>query len=1293
MFKQYPTIRALRCAAIAVVLAVGLERFRQLILHNSTALSAHMRAIKATAATGCIMFVFEVAKQALYPRTSVWTSHTITILFTMLAAAVVTFAVLKTEAEDALHQSETEYRLLFDSNPLPMLVFERKTLKFLAVNEAASRQYGFSSREFLTMTIADIRPEDLPPLSEPISKPIHGLQEATIWRHRKKNGAIIDVEIFGHDLYFHGIEAELIAARDVTERTKAEETVQRLASIVESSEDAIIGKNTEGVISSWNRAAERMYGYTSTEVIGRDMSLLSPSERQAEVQVIMERVQNGLPVKALETQRITKGGSVLDVSVSVSPIKDGTGRITGASTIARDITLRKRAEEQLKLQSAALEVAANSIVITDSHGAILWVNGAFTTMTGYSKEEVLGKNPRLLKSGKQPESFYAVLWSTISSGKVWQGELVNRRKDGSTYTEEMTITPVTRDVSNPANRYFIAIKQDITERKQIEQALRQAEENYRAIFEDAVIGIFQSTPGGRYTNVNPAMAHMLGYESPQELLARFTDISQQVYADPNWEELKRLLREQGMVKNFECAVYRKDGSKVWLSANVRSVSKDGVLVGYEGTNEDITARKTAEERVQFLAYYDALTGLPNRTLFRDRLAKALAGARRQECRVAILFLDLDRFKDINDSLGHSVGDLLLQEVAERLKTWGREEDTIARLGGDEFLIMLTDIKDVPDAAVTAQRLIDAMTAEFVVQGHSRKVSCSIGISIFPEHGADGETLIRRADAAMYSAKEDGRNNFRFFTEHMNTQAVERMILENSLRLALEKEELFLVYQPQMHTSTGRITGLEALLRWQHPDLGLVPPDKFIRIAENSGLILPIGEWVLRTACSQARKWQDEGLPAVTVAVNVSAIQFRQKNFCELVRRVLHETGLAPQYLELELTESLLLSNADLMLSVVQELTAMGSTLAIDDFGTGYSSFAYLRHFRVSKIKIDRVFIRDVAVNPDDAAITTAIINMAKSLRLKVIAEGVENEAQLSFLRAHHCDEIQGHYFSKPLTVDKVADKLRGDSPEPQAERKPAGDNPDSKPYAVRVSLMSIGVALMVSADPATIQQFSLALRELSISPDACQDAASARLLLKRRKFDAVIVDLQLGEQSGLVLDEVRLSSSNRTAVTFGISDDDAEVTAAFRKKSQFVFERPLSAQSIRKTLKPAYGLILRERRRYFRYPVSIPIIIRRESMQDVWCNSVNISQGGMALSTLVPLVAGESVRVQFTLPDHEATCSAESTICWGKAGRLGIRFVSISDEQTSELQVWLSQKLEETLPEFVAGQFAELCSK
>jgi diguanylate cyclase (GGDEF)-like protein len=461
--------------------------------------------------------------------------------------------------------------------------------------------------------------------------------------------------------------------------------------------------------------------------------------------------------------------------------------------------------------------------------------------------------------------------------------------------------------------------------------------------------------------------------------------------------------------------------------NVSLVDDDsGVASIVEGTLVDITQRKVAEERVQTLAYYDALTGLPNRTLLRDRLSNALATARRQKHKVAVLFFDLDCFKTINDSLGHSVGDLLLQDVAERLKSCAREGDTVARLGGDEFLIVLTHVNDISGAAVSAERFMDAMTARFVVQGHSLSIGCSLGISIFPEDGADSETLIKHADAAMYSAKDGGRNNFQFFTADMNAQAVERLAFENGLRLALDKKELFLVYQPQMDIATGTISGLEALLRWQHPVLGLVPPDKFIRIAENSGLIVPIGEWVLRTACSQARKWQDEGLAAVSIAVNVSAVQFRQQGFCELIRRVLRETGLAAHNLELELTESLLLGNADVTLSVLQELKAMGLTLAIDDFGTGYSSFSYLKRFPVSKLKIDRSFVRDVAVNPDDAAITIAIISMAKSLNLKVIAEGVEDEAQMSFLRAHQCDEIQGYYFSKPLAVDKVAEKLRGE---------------------------------------------------------------------------------------------------------------------------------------------------------------------------------------------------------------------------------------------------------------------------
>jgi len=569
-------------------------------------------------------------------------------------------------------------------------------------------------------------------------------------------------------------------------------------------------------------------------------------------------------------------------------------------------------------------------------------------------------------------------------------------------------------------------RHEVIAREDVEIDLQRSDERMRMAVEAARIGFWDWDVIRDEQVWSDICKELLGLRP--ESTTNFQVLINSVHPDDRkalGDELKAAIEEKRDY-GLEFRAVWPDGSVHWQAAKGRAFfDETGHTTRMAGIVMDITARKVAEKQIQYLAYYDALTGLPNRTLLEDRMATALAGARRRNDKVAILFFDLDRFKDINDSMGHPVGDVLLQQVAERLKTCAREQDTVARVGGDEFIIMLTGLKDVPDTAIAAERLMDAMIGLYSIQGHAVGITCSVGISIFPEHGADGEVLIKNADAAMYSAKESGGNNFRFFTEDMNAQVMERLALENGLRLALDKKELFLVYQPQVDIASGKITGLEALLRWQHPELGLVPPDKFIRIAENSGLILPIGEWVLRTACSQVRKWQDEGLPAVTIAVNVSAIQFRQDGFCELIRRVLDETGLAPHYLELELTESLLLANADVMFSVVEELNAMGLTLAVDDFGTGYSSFSYLKRYRVSKLKIDRIFIRDVAVNPDDAAITSAIISMAKSLRLKVIAEGVETEAQMSFLRAHRCDEIQGYYFSKPLSVDKVADRLRG----------------------------------------------------------------------------------------------------------------------------------------------------------------------------------------------------------------------------------------------------------------------------
>lgn len=556
--------------------------------------------------------------------------------------------------------------------------------------------------------------------------------------------------------------------------------------------------------------------------------------------------------------------------------------------------------------------------------------------------------------------------------------------------------------------------------------LRDSENKYRVLFEDSADAFWILDHEGA-VDCNAAALQLFGFSAKEEF-KHPADIS-----PPNQPDGRssRIAADERMAaafltgkERFEWLHRRKNGDLFHAEVCLAAISLQGRRVLLANVR-DVTERKVAEQRVQFLAYYDALTSLPNRTLLEDRISRALASAHRRKESAAVLFLDLDRFKIINDTLGHSAGDLLLQEVAARLKVWAREQDTVARVGGDEFVVLLTNIAQASDAAVAAQRVIHAVTAEFSLKGNPINITCSVGISMFPENGVDSETLIKNADAAMYCAKQKGPNNIQFFTKDMNDQMVERLTLESGLRLALDRQELFLVYQPQMDIATGEIVGVEALLRWRHPELGLVPPDRFIRIAENTGLIVPIGEWVLKTACAQARKWQDECHQRVQIAVNVSAVQFRQDGFRDHIRSVLHETGLASRYLELELTESLLLSNADVMFSVLRELKEMGLSLAIDDFGTGYSSLSYLRQFPVTKLKIDRSFVQDVAINPDDAAITAAIIGMAKNLNLRVIAEGVENEAQLSFLRAHQCDEIQGYYLSRPLSAEGVTEMLRG----------------------------------------------------------------------------------------------------------------------------------------------------------------------------------------------------------------------------------------------------------------------------
>lgn len=552
----------------------------------------------------------------------------------------------------------------------------------------------------------------------------------------------------------------------------------------------------------------------------------------------------------------------------------------------------KRFDEKLRLGESVFENSEEAIVVTDSGNRIISVNPSFAKITGYTQEEVMGKDPKAMSSGRHDREFYLEMWDSINNTGHWHGEIWDKRRNGEIY--------------------------------------------------------------------------------------------------PKWLSISTVKDEKGGVAN------------------------------YIGMFADITERKKAEEKLDYMAHFDPLTGLPNRLLLKDRTEQAIAASNRSRNKAGILFLDLDNFKNINDSFGHSLGDILLHSVSERLKDVLRDSDTIARVGGDEFIVLLSGIEGSNDAARVVRKITESMREPFAVKYHILNITTSIGISIYPDDGTDYDTLIKNADTAMYRAKEVGRDTYQFFTQEMNDRVLERMSMENSLRQAIKMEEFILHYQPQVDIGTGSITGIEALIRWQHPENGLVPPGSFIHIAEDSGLIVPIGEWVLRTACRQNRDWQKAGLPAVPMAVNLAAIQFRQENLLDIVKKAVKDADINPQYVELEITERAVMSNVEDAIAVMQEMKAMGLKLTIDDFGTGYSSLSYLKRFPIDKLKIDQSFVRDITTDPNDAAITLAIISMSHSLGLRVIAEGVETPEQLAFLREHGCDEIQGYYFSKPLPADEFA---------------------------------------------------------------------------------------------------------------------------------------------------------------------------------------------------------------------------------------------------------------------------------
>lgn len=658
--------------------------------------------------------------------------------------------------------------------------------------------------------------------------------------------------------------------------------------------------------------------------------------------------------------------------------------------------------------------------LPDEHWTMVFVSSGCKELTGYSPQDLLFNRVTSYENITHPDDRNSVrdkIGDAIREHARFSIEYRILRADESLcWVWERGVAIYDDQDEVVAIEGFI---QDISPRKYQEQALSDAEIRYRSIFENAVEGIFQTSLSGQYLDANPALARIYGHESVMDMMSDLVNIQTQLYVDPGRrDEFRALMDLHGKVQNFESQVYRKDGEIIWISENARTVKNDaGEILYYEGTVEDITERRTFEAQIQHQATHDSLTGLPNRYLLEDRLQQSINFAERYHTKLAVAFVDLDQFKHINDSLGHDAGDTLLLTVSERLSALVRDSDTVVRLGGDEFVILLTSIQKNDYVTQTMKRVLDAISQPVMLNGLEFRISCSIGISIYPEDGTQANVLLKNADTAMYKAKQSGRNNFQYFTHKLNAILQERMDIERKLRNATKREELLLYYQPKVDIEDNRVNGAEALIRWV-PEAGtMISPARFIPIAEETGLIEEIGDWVLNTACLQSHVFLKKFGRPILVSINISPRQFQRKGLAQHIADIITRTGADPQYIELEITESTLADDISTFITTLHELKAIGVKLAIDDFGTGYSSMTYLKDFPIDRLKIDQGFVYNLEQTPANSAILKAIVTLGHNLGLKVIAEGVETEFQRDFLRDIGCDELQGYLFSKPIEVN------------------------------------------------------------------------------------------------------------------------------------------------------------------------------------------------------------------------------------------------------------------------------------
>jgi diguanylate cyclase (GGDEF)-like protein/PAS domain S-box-containing protein len=805
----------------------------------------------------------------------------------------------------------------------------------------------------------------------------------------------------------------------VTEPNRNYKLAELVAAIVESSDDAIFVAGVDGLIQSWNAGAVALLGHTSEQAVGRDVSIFLRPGRQEALQAFLKHVRTGDKVRDVESSFVRNDGSLVDVRITVAPLTDASGEVVAFVAIFRDLSERKRQEAALLAKETSyqklVETAHEGIWMVDVEDRTTFVNQRMADLLGFTVQEMLGRSPSefyFSEAGRQERDEHR---KRSLGGMKESRDVVYRRRDGEALWAMVATTPVLGDGERLEG--VLAMVTDITARVKAEENLRASERLFRSLFSESPAGQILSSSDRKIVAVNRAFCEMTGYTESEILQNGWDAITPPDDQAGIFASFERLWSGELNAMQMERRYLRKDGTLLWGQVSVARVPDDSGRARYVIDQvQNISDRKQAQQALEHQALHDALTGLPNRVLARDRLDQAILLARRQQTRVALLIIDLDHFKEVNDTFGHQAGDQLLRQVGERFTAELRETDTVARLGGDEFAIVLL-AADADAAGMVAVKLLTALERPFLIEAQALDVGASIGIAVYPDHADTADSMLRRADIAMYVAKRSRRTHAVYTRDH-DEPGDSRLALMAQLRQAINDGALTLHYQPIARLRDGCVERLEALVRWPRPGHGLVPPGDFITFAEQTGLIQPLTQWVLKTALAQCGEWNRAGQP-VGVAVNISMRNLLDPQLTDNVAQILRETGARPEWLTLEITESSIMAESQRTLETLQKLRALDVRLSIDDFGTGYSSLAYLHRLPVHEMKIDQSFIRGLISDETSGAIVRAAVDLGHKLKLAVVAEGIEDAATWQRARADKIDYGQGYYLSRPVPAAEV----------------------------------------------------------------------------------------------------------------------------------------------------------------------------------------------------------------------------------------------------------------------------------